>query len=153
MQQFIGFSQKMYNFSNRSRGIAVAGFLPPRKSLSRSGRHRKTDTSTTRHLATRHLATTRHLAPRRRQPPYPHTPTAAVSSHDDSHRLTIDRPRRQTVAQQQQPRPCQPRLQHSPPIHIAQLPPCRINLEKIYQKSERFAKFFVVFYQKNAQKY
>ncbi len=65
----------MYNFSNRSRGIAVAGFLPPRKSLSRSGRHRKTDTSTTRHLATRHLATTRHLAPRRRQPPYPHTTT------------------------------------------------------------------------------
>ena len=152
MQQFIGFSQKMYNFSNRSRGIAVAGFLPPRKSLSRSGRHRKTDTSTTRHLATHHLAATRHLAAarhlatRRRQPPYPHTTT-------DRPRRQTAPPRRQTVAQQQQPRPCQPRLQHSPPIHIAQLPPCRIYLEKIYQKSERFAKFFVVFYQKNAQKY
>ena len=72
MQQFVDFFQKTHIFSNRSRGIAVAGFLPPRKSLSRSGRHRKTDASTTRHLATRHLAT------RRRQPPYPHTTTATA---------------------------------------------------------------------------
>lgn len=51
MQQFVDFFQKTHIFSNRSRGIAVAGFLPPRKSLSRSGRHRKTDTSTARYFA------------------------------------------------------------------------------------------------------